>query len=202
MHIDTDRAAREWIEAHFKEWHDQLTAKEIDALETYKGNGYAEINAALRGLGPSDAHGRNLVRALDSALSSYRLDQAVIVYRAFCVPEIADLFDIEDLDGTDEYQDPAFASTSLLRSVAETFALNEDDPDLRIIGQIHLPGGIHAISVGSPEVIKDLNEAEILLPRATTLRILETSEPNDHQRFRTLKMEALNDHEGTAKQNS
>jgi hypothetical protein len=196
VHLDSLGAARAWIVERFTEWAGSLSRGERAAIVAYKGTGYAQINEALRGEVVEDDEGDidvdEAVDRLDEALARYALPEAVIVYRGVVSDELAAIFDT--LAEGQTIEDDGYWSTSLLRLVAEKFLAeggDDDDDEIKFVMEITLPAGAHAIYAGAPDLLHDLNEAEILLPRGSRFAIRATRDADDITRFRTIEMEAL-----------
>lgn len=109
-----------------------------------------------------------------------------MVYRGVVSDDLAAIFDT--LAEGQTIEDDGYWSTSLLRSVAERFlSEGDDDDEIKFVMEI-LP---HAIYAGAPDLVHDLREAEILLPRGSRFAVRTTRDASDTERFRTIEMEAL-----------
>lgn len=161
-----------WLRTTFTAWVDQLEAGERDAVRIYKGDGYEDINDYLRYAIDPDAAPDDIdavIGRIDGALRKACLPEPVIAYRAFESELLAVAIESGgDLIG-DEIDDEAFLSTSLLRDVCRGFLTGSG---IDVLGRILIPGGAHVGAfVGAPDLVYDLHEVELLLPRQTVLRI-------------------------------
>lgn len=190
VHLDSLEAARAWITERFAEWARSLSPGERSAIIAYKGTAYAEINGALRGGSTDDDDIVEAIDGLDEALSRYALPEAVVVYRGVVSDDLAAIFDT--LTEGQTIEDDGYWSTSLLRSVAEKFLTDEaEDDEIKFVMEILLPAGTHAIYAGAPDLLHDLNEAEILLARGSRFIVRDTRDADDVNRYATIEMEAL-----------
>lgn len=103
------------------------------------------------------------------ALARMRLPEPVITWRGSIE---ADLYEaLETLPG-DIIEDAGYVSTSLLRQIAEGFTSQDDDA---LLVEIAIPGGA---SVGAftaaPDLVVDLREVEIMLPRGSQFLVTGT----------------------------
>lgn len=160
--------ARSWLAETFAEWEAALTEAERFALDGYKRSGYRDINEALR-FGDLGSGAEELVEDLDVALARMRLPEPVITWRGSIE---ADLYEaLETLPG-DIIEDAGYVSTSLLRQIAEGFTGQDDDA---LLVEIAIPGGA---SVGAftaaPDLVVDLREVEIMLPRGSQFLVTGT----------------------------
>jgi hypothetical protein len=183
-------AAQTWIAARFGEWAKSLTDGERLALHDYKGTGYREINEWARGGDRFDADEelRATVARLDRALARYRLLEAVWVYRGIA-EETYQLLTNAVVGAT--VADAGYWSTTLVRETAEKFLTDSsDEDDEPVLLRILLPGGMHAISAGAPDLVREMSEAEILLPRGSRFTVLETHLADDFTPHHTIDLEA------------
>lgn len=159
------QSADEWLTITFEPWAAGLTDAQRQAVNAYKFDAFEEINPALRiGLDP-DSYYEQLIEDLDSALARFRLPEPIVVYRGF-----VDLAVREAPVGS-KFVDFAFFSTSLLRSVAEGLISVEAESE-RALGELVIPGGVEiGAFVGAPDLVRQMDEAEVLLPRASRFRI-------------------------------
>jgi len=181
--------ARAWIAATFEGWLQELTAPERDALAQYKeGDAYRQINGALRGTAAMSEQIETTIEDLDVAIARMRLPEPVVVWRAIALPALARAPD--SLVG-DTIEEAAYVSTSLLRAVALDYLEQNAGAGSGVLERITLAGGAHAavvVSAAAPDLIVDLDEAELLLPRGT--RLLVTEDNLDHDR-RILDLEVI-----------
>jgi hypothetical protein len=150
----------------FEGWLAALSDAEREALHEYKWIAAEPLNTALREDADVTDEQVELVRQLDLSLSRFRLPEPILVYRGTGATEF------HSLPVGSEFTDPAYVSTSLLRIVAEDM-VHDYAPELREISRIVIPGGTSiGAYVAAPELISDLAELEILLPRLTRFRIV------------------------------
>lgn len=175
--------AMEWGRKAFAEWYDSLTEEERAGLLDYQSVGYSEINEYLRGQrGSITESGKKSLEGVDSAVR-HPIPEDIIVYRG-CAPDWV----LEQTGATDPQRleglvvhDNGFMSTSLARIVSEKFISGKDD---QFLFRIRVPQGTRAAFMGhgfSP-VLGPL-EVEVLLPRGTKLRIIETKRISLGPRF-------------------
>jgi hypothetical protein len=127
-----------------------LSKAEYDAIGSYKGYGYKQVNASLRAGKP----GGKVTKALDTALEKGSLGSDTKLYRSFHFPA--------DRGVGDVFSDKAFMSTSRKRDVAGRF---ETTGGKRSLVRINAPKGTKGAHLPGQ------NEEEFLLPRNTRLRI-------------------------------
>ena len=177
-----------WLAATFADWVRELTEPERDALALYKGEGYRKVNGALRGAVEMTEQVETTVEDLDVAIARMALPESVVVWRAIALPQLAQAPD--DLVG-DVIEEAAYVSTSLLRTVAVDFLQSCVEAGDGVLERITLAGGAHVaipVHAAAPDLIHELDEAELLLARGTRLRV--TADRRD-QPHRTLDLEVL-----------
>jgi hypothetical protein len=169
----TSDEAQAWLDDTFGRWARGLTIAERRAIATYKGSTYGDVNDYLRFDETGDRAVDHLVVHLDTALSKMRLPEDVLAYRGFdSFVLAAAIIDGEDMVG-DELTDRAYLSTTLLHRVGTRF-LPKSGFD--VLATILIPGGAQVGAyVGAPDLIVPLDEAELLLPRSTRLRITDVT---------------------------
>lgn len=183
LHIESREVALDWITERFTAWEASLSDAERVALTNYKGSGYKAINRLRRGI-ELDMHteaelaqAEQDADALDLALARFQLPESVVVYRGIADPLFAD--DADLLVSGAELHDDGFLSTSLVREIAEGFLSSDEEDNLLL--RITLPGGLHAIHAGAPDlIVPSMFEAEILLPAGTRFRVAQTPSPTDY----------------------
>lgn len=172
-------AAQAWLEETFETWIESLSPAERKALRFYKGDGYREINQVLRYGGESDPDILQAIEDLDVALSRFQLPEPVIAYRGLGSQAL--FTQAEDLIG-DTIEEPAYLSTSLLRSVAEGYLSARSE--WRVLEEILVPGGVAVGAyVGAPDLVEPMEEHEFLLPRGTELAVHAVRREADHVRL-------------------
>lgn len=162
-----DPGAQAWIEAEFGRWARDLPADLRAALVAYKNSGYQRLNDQLRSGLEHDEH-----RQLDRAIASHALGEAVITYRGI-------------IDGTEqmhqltmgaELYDEGYWSTSLLEEIAWGFASTGSRPETRIVLRIFLDAGTQTIETVAPDLVEEMHEYELLLPRGSRFTLLAEPE--------------------------
>lgn len=171
--------AERWIRVTFESWFAALTDAQRGAVEEYKGEGYRDVNARLRGEDTSILD-EALVLDLDCALAVFRLSEPVVVWRGLESAALADAVDA-GFDLTDAIvSDPAYLSTSLLEAVARAFLALVAVPDEAILARIVLRASTRVGAyVGAPDLVAGPFEFELLLPRRTPMRIVGVDLPAD-----------------------
>jgi len=169
LQFDDADEAHEWASEAFADWKDSLTGKELQAVEFYKGSGYYAMNKYLRGshdsASPSTyelgkASFQNYGKALDSAIEKGVLPESVTVYRGLHAPSFHSKTHLKGAP----YVERGYMSTSLASPQAEGFRSGEG----QVMMEIHLKKGLHAVY---PDLVDNMGEAEILLPRGARFRI-------------------------------
>jgi hypothetical protein len=143
-----------------------LTPEEIDAVWEYSGPGYRRINAFLRGEEAGDDALRRTVELIDSAIAKAKLATDLVLYRGIGEPG-ATMWRERGLRVGQRRTDVAFVSTSADPTVANLFS---DTPPDGLILRIQAVAGTCALNMTSYSAYP--NEAEYLLPRGTTVRVL------------------------------
>lgn len=184
----------------------ELTFEEADALETYTGNGYSNINGYLRDLYSDDPSGgsrsqmrfqaQSNVATLDGLMRRSAINTEGEVYRttswnAFGDPSFSELAasDPEGLIGM-TYFAPAFQSTSTNFEIAERFAAmrvakGNAARSGNIIITIQLKPGDRGLDIESLNNLNrfamnfDLGEEEILLDRGLQFRVVDYRPEDD-----------------------
>lgn len=149
-----------------------LTKKQVDALIWYQSNGgYKSINKQLREGTPLSKNAKEAVQQIDSCFVP--LESDVVVFKGVSYTKRHD--SLFRKNWPDVIQDDAYWSTSVRESVAKRFTHNN------LILRIHLPKGypvipLDAVTLNDPTFSK--NQAEILLPRGVSFKIVKYSEEN------------------------
>lgn len=185
---DNTEAAAEYLDTSYAAWRQSLSDDERKAVENYAGNGFARINANLRGQNDPNAFGEerlvpdeqvaDRIAALDAAFS--RPDGVapgdMVVYRAIngsAGDRLLEAHQQGNLVVPGEQAsitDPAYMSTSL-------------DPDRAVAGsnygyrtttkfEVRVRRGQRAIAPGELSGFHR-RELEVILPRGTRLAILD-----------------------------
>ena len=152
-----------WLDGHVgtKVWGESdraftgnLTPEELSALREYTGDTFRDINAELRehdqGITEADDSGMlysgPLATNIQSAIDKSVVDAPVVAFRGLRDDVFA------ELQPGDEFRDPGFSSTSMVKSVANAFAGDEGT-----VARIEIPAGSHAVAFTS------IGEGELLL---------------------------------------
>jgi hypothetical protein len=129
----------------------RLSDKERDAVDSYKGYGYKQINSRLRAGNAAS----EMVRQLDSAIAKGSLGGDTKLYRSFHMENIPKAGDV--------ISDRGFASTSTRREVAERFT--KIGGGRRAMVRISVPAGTPAA------FLPGQNEDEVLLGRDSNFAV-------------------------------
>lgn len=136
---------------------------ELLAVDAYKSTS-RELNSDLR----AGNDYKNIVTdGLDSALSKSVIDENVSVFRG-----VSPTVFPADLQIGTIFTDKGFISTTISRKSAWGFSTLHSADDIPTVMQIGLKAGQHALNM---DAIFDRGEAELLLPRGTSFRILSDS---------------------------
>lgn len=168
--------------------------KEHTAISEYMTNGYKGINKPLRAGGKLDASTYGTVKDIDRALKRQPLDAPVTVYRAM---QNYDRW--KDMKPGDEYVDKGFVSTTVDPEELLTLGMLVGPPAKSTTMEIRVPAGIRAMYLGGMHQIKDdtyhtkseigthldgvekgVPEAELLLARGLTFRVLANDSKSKH----------------------
>lgn len=125
-----------------------IPPKSKKILQDYKVSDYKWINGELRSGGPFDKTSVKYQKALDDFIDQSELQDDLVVYRGLRSQTITENFD--DLVGA-EIQDLAYVSTSMSKLTAGRFKA------------AYMDGAL------------DMGEFELLLPRGSRFRVIETS---------------------------
>lgn len=158
-----------------REWADEnlpvtVTGAQRSAIDVYQGGEYGVVNGYLRKTPAgfdqtvpkasrelsNDQTIGETVKQIDAAMAKSKIPEDVLVYRGVVgdMPRLGQ-----------KVRDPAYQSTSLDEKVAEGFA-GANGYKL----EIEVPAGQHAVYVSG---VMGGAEAEILLPRGTTLQVVK-----------------------------
>jgi ADP-ribosyltransferase exoenzyme len=187
--FDNANEADKWGRAYAADWQKSLTASEKDSFEYYQSTGYRSVNAGLRYGDKLDKDDKDTIADLDKTLAKTSVDRNLITYRGFSSQEIIDNFD--RLRGT-IFPDKGFVSTSLDREIGDKFARwAREDEQIPIIAEIRVPKGSRGAYMGG---LLKLSEAELLLPRDTKFRVIDTKIDSDEiGEIRRLVLEVINE---------
>ncbi|GLY08245.1 ADP-ribosyltransferase [Actinoplanes sp. NBRC 101535] len=179
-------------------WSESQSAVIGDALATYQGEAFSEINSYLRGTADGGPEITDVVKKIDDAMAASPLPKDVLVYRTIKDPGkiFGDAWG-PDVTGM-EWEDSAFASTTADVRVASQFAqvAQMEEPDMPpVMMRILLPKGSPGVQVspmGRPdEVWLDFqHEAEILTARGQRRRVV-ADHGVDENGIRVLDIEVI-----------
>jgi hypothetical protein len=128
---------------------------------------YQDINSALRaGKKPSGRYG-DIVKQMDSALKSAKLDKDTTLYRGLSRDGAAALSG--KLGVGSVYKDPGYTSTSKDESVAKLHKRFAEQTKDNIVMRISASSGARAADISS--LADDPGERETLLPRGSSFRV-------------------------------
>lgn len=96
----------------------KYTKAELSSIETYKGNGYININQALLGNHPMNPYAENDIKQLDKAIRRTTLENDILLYRGVGFKK--------PLRVGEEISNPNFLSTSTSRDISMEFAEKAD----------------------------------------------------------------------------
>lgn len=135
-----------------------LDKKQQNAVSTYTGDSFRDINGGLRGDGKLSAAHQRTVDNLDSALAKNSLSENTILYRGMRPsPELT-----ERLVPGATFTDSAYTSATFDQSMGDSFSSG-------VLMRIKAPAGTNGMSVAS--ISNFPPESEFLLPRDTSYRI-------------------------------
>jgi len=168
----------ERLQQGFAAWSRGVSRAETQALVTYQGSGYRNLNRALRhedGVVNLRNHllDPELVHHLDTVISRGRISQTLTVYRGR--QRYISLDEARSMVG-EELTDHGYMSTSVRVAVGESFALR-GTPNGTLY-QIEVPAGSPAAWLHSLDR-EGLDEKEILLPRSSTFVVTAASQRAD-----------------------
>lgn len=137
----------------------QYTKAELLSVETYKGNGFININQALLGRSPMNEYAEADIKQLDKAIKKTKLEKDIVLYRGIGLKNELKVNDILD--------HPNYASTTFSASVSADFAEHSDNH--KYILEFTAPKDMPYLDVekvlASNGVTSMLNEGEYLLSR-------------------------------------
>lgn len=164
----------DWGEAEYADWKTGLTRDELNAVVTYKGHAYSDINRAFRTGQPLGVY-QKTADDLDKALAAKPLPIDLKTFRGEKMPANV----LASLSPGDVLVDKAYRSSSTKRSTAESFAGSSG-----VLWEIDLPKGTPGAYVSWRGDQYDGGESEYLLPRGSRMRIKEITK--DPQSGRTI----------------
>ena len=173
--------ANKYFESEEKRWTGLLSDSEKNSINGYTGTDFTKINFNLRTQGQKDFKVSESITNIDNAISKYRLDDNITVYRVVDRNGIKNI-DINNCIG-EIYNDEAYMSTSpvyrgVLDGVDDSFT----------VFKINVPKGKgNGAYINSLSQYQDA-EYEFLLKRNTKCRILKVEEIDDKK---LLEMEVI-----------
>jgi phage-related protein (TIGR01555 family) len=174
--------AREELGRRIAEKNGSLNEKHVDAIQTYSGSSYENINASLRGgkpVDPSDL--KPTMRNMDAAFKSDAavLSETVETYRGMNgTSPVAEAIRSGQLEVGGTIQDRGFVSTTIDPSVASGFVRT----DTGMVMKITAPAGSRGIYMGAgpPQNLSAFSkERELLLDRGSKFRITKIEDTKD-----------------------
>lgn len=152
-------------------WADDQVSESERALVWYRGSGYEDINAWLRGGDPD----HDQIRAIDRVMDASKFTRAVLAYRGIRKPTLVFGAAWNDVDITGlEWEDTAYVSSSVDARVAANFAAGGKPP---VVMRIVTPAGAPAVRLSdlappdrSPMGIRE--EAELLNKHGIKYRVV------------------------------
>lgn len=177
------------------EGQQQLTRNQQEALDTYQSRAYHDIQATLRG--SADGIGglnqqqqsemREVAGHLDAAVLATSLSEDTNVYRGINVYQSNPLHDIKP--GA-EFTDRGFVSTSRSKDVAVEFAKRSSQGAQKIVFEISLKKGSHALDVSQHVHSENAaTEKEMLLGSGTRFRVLSVGKLEGSRGVKHIKLE-------------
>lgn len=164
--LATDPDAKTWIQSEFRQWG--KNAQHVhDALHRYKNSAYQRLNEELRCGFEHEEH-----RRLDRAIASHTLSQPVVTYRGVIDGDER----LHRLTEGAELEDDGYWSTSLLQDIAWGFASTGTRPEHRVVLRIFLDPSAHTINTVAPDLVEEMHEYELLLPRGSRFALLADPE--------------------------
>lgn len=142
-----------------------LLDEEINILQQYTNELYADVNGALRS-GDIDADTASIADVLNGAIEKSLLPQNTILFRGVSGP-FAD--QMGTLKPGDAIIDPGFTSTTLDAKVARNITARHDGR--AVVMRIYADQGARAL-IPAQDSHYFADEDEVLLPRGTRLRFL------------------------------
>ena len=137
----------------------KYTKAELSSIESYKGNGFANINQVLLGRRAMNIYAETDIKQLDKAIKKTTLEKDIVLYRGVGLKK--------DLKVGDVIDHPNYASTTTSMGVSADFAEHADHR--KYILEFTAPKDMPYLNVekvlGDNGVTSMLNEGEYLLSR-------------------------------------
>lgn len=137
----------------------KYTKTELSSIESYKGNGFANVNQVLLGRRAMNVYAETDIKQLDKAIKKTTLEKDIVLYRGVGLKK--------DLKVGDVIDHPNYASTTTSMGVSADFAEHADHR--KYILEFTAPKDMPYLNVekvlGDNGVTSMLNEGEYLLSR-------------------------------------
>lgn len=137
----------------------KYTKAELSSIESYKGNGFANVNQVLLGRRAMNVYAETDIKQLDKAIKKTTLEKDIVLYRGVGLKK--------DLKVGDVIDHPNYASTTTSIGVSADFAEHADHR--KYILEFTAPKDMPYLNVekvlGDNGVTSMLNEGEYLLSR-------------------------------------
>lgn len=147
----------------------KYTKAELSSIESYKGNGYININQALLGNHPMNPYAENDIKQLDKAIRKTTLENDVLLYRGVGFKK--------PLKVGEEINNPNFLSTSTNRDISMEFAEKADWQKYILV--FRAPKSMPYLDIEKTltdnNVNSTINEREYLLSRGKKLVVKNLS---------------------------
>lgn len=149
-------------------WQKNMSAAELDGLQTYQSSEFGNINGSLRGQEKATADNKKTIRNIDKALAKSPLKEDTVVFRSMDENTLKELLGSDMKKWTGQgYSDKGYTSTSIdpggtsgFRGIPMEIRVPKGTPSGYLA---NFPGG-GAISAG---------EQELLLGRGQKFRIIK-----------------------------
>ena len=172
--------SHKWGQDSWSGWHDNLTAKQLDAFESYVYDDeiYGSLNHHLR-KGTTkklSAYQKGIMQNIDDAMKKGFVQEDTFVYRGSGGTRVEWFKDNVGKTVTDE----GFKSTSVAKNIATDYMEAEGGTDFMtgefkepMLAKIRLRKGSNAGYMSYSDIdIEAYDEKEVLLPRGTKMKIL------------------------------
>lgn len=163
LRFATDSAAQTWLEGEFGEWAQRLSPELRQALVAYKNSDYQDLNDNARDGFELPQH-----HLVDQAIASHTLSRPVICYRGIIDGDQG----IHEFVPGAEVRDLGYWSLSMLEDVAWGFASTGSTPTSRVVFRVFLAAGTQVIKAAAPDIIEEMHEYELLLPRGSRFEVM------------------------------
>ena len=154
---------------------DKISEKEHEAMTTYSGKSYQQINTELRGNRTAKVQ-PEIVQSMDKVFEKVSLKEDKTVYRGITSGGIRNMFGADGPKVGDSIMDRAFVSTTENIKLAEGFG--KRDGGRAYVIQIDLPKGSKAYDFNDHGTSQYRNEKEILLPRGSQFKVESVKTPS------------------------